>query len=72
MSDIVDQLMAASALPTGLYAEAAAEILRLRVELAELQQTNAEQATIIIDYGQQLAEARAKAFEEASMEGVGG
>ena len=45
MSDIVDRLVAASALPTGLYAEAAAEILRLRAELAE---------------------ARAKAFDEAA------
>lgn len=35
MSDIVERLVAASALPTGLYTEAAAEITRLRAELAE-------------------------------------
>ena len=64
MSDIVDRLLLVREYHSMMYeqydtvTEAAAEITRLRAERDELQQTNAEQATIIIDYGQQLAEAR--------------
>lgn len=42
MSDIVERLHASSALPTGLYAEAAAEITRLRAELAEARKAPTE------------------------------
>ena len=73
MSDIVERLLKQAAIcrdskTIGLITkrrsevamfEAADTITNLRAELAELQQTNAEQATIIIGYDQQLVEVRA-------------
>lgn len=43
MLDIVDRLLNAAALPTGLYAEAADEIVKLRVKVVELEQVLSEE-----------------------------
>ena len=69
--DLIERLLEAAALPNGLYAEAAAELKRLRAEVVEEKRVAIIHEADAVKYGKMVIELRAELEEQCRLNGCG-